>query len=71
VYDFFIVPGVGVVADIGGVRSSAADRDRRQFGAAQIQLVISDGYSKSQRESAFTDLLQGDGPLLLTLTKED
>jgi hypothetical protein len=71
VYDFFVVPGKGIVADIGGVRESAADHDRRQFGAAQIQLVISDRYSQAQREKAFADLLGADEPLLRTLTRDE
>jgi hypothetical protein len=71
VYDFFVVPGTGIVADLTGVRESAADRDRRQFGAAQIQLVISDRYSQTQREKAFADLLGGDEALIRTLTKDE
>jgi hypothetical protein len=71
VYDFFVVPGKGIVADIAGVRDSAADRDHRQFGAAQFQLVISDRYSQPQREQAFADLLGGDEKLLRTLTKAE
>jgi hypothetical protein len=71
VYDFFVVPGKGIVADIGGVRASAADRDHRQFGAAQIQLVISDRYSQTQREKALADLLGKDEPLLRTLTRDE
>jgi hypothetical protein len=71
VYDFFVVPGKGIVADIAGVRESAADHDHRQFGAAQIQLVISDHYSQTEREKAFADLLGGDETLLRTLTRDE
>jgi hypothetical protein len=67
VYDFFVVPGKGIVADIAGVRASAADRDRRGFGAAQIQLVISDRFSQAERQHAFADLLGPQEPLLRTL----
>ena len=69
VYDFFVVPGRGIVGTIGEVRDSAADRDRRQYGAAQIQVVLSDRYSHAQRQKAFADLLGGEESLLRTLTQ--
>ena len=40
IYDFFVVPGRGVVRDIEGVDQAAEDYERRFFGAAQFQVLI-------------------------------
>ena len=40
IYNFFVVPGRGVVRDIQGVHEAAEDYERRFFGAAQFQVLI-------------------------------
>jgi hypothetical protein len=40
VYNFMIVPGRGIVADMEGVKSAAEDYQQRYYGAAQYQLVF-------------------------------
>ena len=40
IYNFFAVPGRGVVRDIKGVHQAAEDYERRFFGAAQFQVLI-------------------------------
>ncbi len=40
VYNFLVVPGVGIVRDIKAVNKAAEDYQRRYFGAAQFQFVF-------------------------------
>lgn len=53
VYDFFIVPGKGFVADMNGVRSAAKNYQARYYGAAQFQVVMDADYPQEIREQAF------------------
>ena len=67
VYDFFVVPDHGVVPDIGSVREAGADDQRRNFGAAQIQLVMSREIPQEARERIFAELLGGQEHVLRAL----
>ena len=40
VYNFFVVPGRGIVPDMATVREASGDYLRRYFGAAQFQVVF-------------------------------
>jgi hypothetical protein len=40
VYNFFVLPGKGIAADMDDVQRATADYRRRYFGAAQFQLVF-------------------------------
>lgn len=60
VYNFLVVPGVGIVRDIKGVNKAAEDYQRRHFGAAQFQFVMSDDMPRDERDRIFTTLLSSD-----------
>ena len=53
VYDFFIVPGKGFVADVDGVYRAAGDYQRRYYGAAQFQVIMDADLPQEQREHIF------------------
>ena len=57
VYNFLVVPGVGIVRDIKGVNKAAEDYQRRHFGAAQFQFVMDDGLSREDRDKIFATLM--------------
>ena len=72
VYNFFIVPGRGVVDDIKGVHEAAEDYERRFFGAAQFQVVMQEAVVPDARvrEEIFASLL-GSHPKLIATLKTD
>lgn len=57
VYDFMIVPGVPIIRDMDGVFRAAEDYQRRYFGAAQFQVVMSGELSQAQRDEIFDVLI--------------
>jgi hypothetical protein len=69
VYDFFVVPGRGVVDDIKGVYEAAENYERRVFGAAQFQVVMQEAVVPDARvrEEVFASLLRSDPELITTL----
>ena len=70
VYDFFVVPGRGVVPDIADVRAAAGDYERRCFGAAQFQVVMNADLPPEQRDQIFTTLVGAGGDLIRTLNPD-
>ena len=69
VYNFFVVPGRGAVADIKGVDEAAEDYERRFFGAAQFQVVLQEAVVPDARvrEEVFASLLNSHPKLIATL----
>lgn len=67
VYNFFVVPGRGVVADISGVRAAAGDYQRRCFGAAQFQVVMNGDLPPEERDEIFKTLIGADTSLIQVL----
>jgi hypothetical protein len=68
VYNFFIVPGRGIVPDITGVQAAAGDYQRRYFGAAQFQVVMDADQSPEVRDEVFTTLIGSDAGIIPILT---
>jgi hypothetical protein len=64
VYNFFIVPGRGIVPDITGVRAAAIDYQRRYFGAAQFQVVMDADQPIDVRDAVFTTLIGSDAGII-------
>jgi hypothetical protein len=71
VYNFFIVPGRGVVPDIKDVREAAGDYERCYFGAAQFQVIIDADQPPEVRDEVFTTLIGADPGILKTLECAD
>lgn len=71
VYNFFVVPGRGVVRDIQDVRDAAEDYQRRFFGATQLQLVVSAELPPSWRDRIFRSMLDANEPLLRVLNSAE
>jgi hypothetical protein len=71
IYNFFVVPGRGVVRDIQDVRDAAEDYQRRFFGATQLQLVLSAELPPSWREHIFQAMLDANAPLLHALNSAE
>ena len=67
VYDFFILPGSGFMADMRGVRSAAGDYQRRYYGAAQFQVVMDADYPQELRESIFKTIIGANSAALTVL----
>ena len=70
VYNFFVVPGRGVVDDIKGVHEAAEDYERRLFGAAQFQVLMQDSLAPAPpevRREVFASLLRAAPELISTL----
>lgn len=64
VYNFFVVPGKGVVPDISDVRAAAANYQRRVFGAAQFQVVMDADHPQEDRDQVFITLIGADPDLI-------
>jgi hypothetical protein len=71
VYNFFVIPGRGVVRDIRDVRDAAEDYQRRFFGATQLQLVVSAELPPSWRDRIFRSMLDANEPLLRALNSAE
>ena len=72
IYNFFVVPGRGVVGDIKGVHAAAEDYERRFFGAAQFQVLIplNQVPLPGDRDRIFTGLLAARPGLIETLKND-
>ena len=72
IYNFFVVPGRGVVRDIKGVHQAAEDYERRFFGAAQFQVLIPLSVVSDQkdRDRIFEALIQSRPGLIETLLND-
>ena len=60
VYNFLVVPtnkGMVIVPDIKGLNEAAEDYQKRYFGAAQFQFVMSDDMKRDQRDQIVQTLL--------------
>jgi hypothetical protein len=66
VYDFFIVPGKGFVADMDGVHTAAKNYQGRYYGAAQFQVVMDADYPQEVREQIFKMII-GANPKALSV----
>jgi len=60
VYNFFVLPGKGIVPDMDDVQRATADYRRRYFGAAQFQLVFYSDLSPEEREKIFKTIIGAD-----------
>jgi hypothetical protein len=67
VYNFMIVPGVGVVRDMRGVERAAEDYQQRYFGAAQFQVTMDAGIPQYDRDRIFAQLVGGNTKMIETL----
>jgi hypothetical protein len=72
IYNFFVVPGRGVVRDIKGVHQAAEDYERRFFGAAQFQVLIPLNVvpQLQDRDRIFLGLLESRPGLIETLIND-
>ncbi|HZL36846.1 MAG TPA: hypothetical protein VFC78_16115 [Tepidisphaeraceae bacterium] len=70
VYNFFVVPGRGIVPDISGVRAAASDYQRRCFGAAQFQVVMDAGLRPEVRDEVFATLIGADTNVINILNED-
>lgn len=64
ILNFFVVPARGPVPGMDDVRAAIGERSARDFGAAQVQIVLDAALSASERERAFQQLVE---PLLPVL----
>jgi hypothetical protein len=71
VYNFFILPGRGIVPDMQEVRKASGDYQRRYYGAAQFQLVfptdLSMSMSQEARDEIFVTLIGADPGIFAVL----
>lgn len=64
ILNFFVLPTRGPVPGMAEVRAATGDRSARDFGAAQVQIVLDAGVPSPERERAFQELIE---PLLPVL----
>jgi hypothetical protein len=57
VYNFIVIPGVGVVRDMQGIYDASEDYQQRYYGAAQFQLVMSGDLPSEERDEIFEALI--------------
>ena len=60
VYNFFVLPGKGVVPDMAEVREASGNHQRRHYGSAQIQVVFDENPSEADpawRDQVFATLI--------------
>jgi len=57
VYNFFVLPGHGIVPDMQQVREATGDYQRRFFGAAQCQVVFPPALPQQTRDEIFRTLI--------------
>lgn len=67
IYSFFVLPGKGYALDMNAVSQAAADYRARGFGAAQVQIVMDDSWSKSEEVAVCEELLEPLAPVIGTL----
>jgi len=71
VYNFFIVPGRGIVRDMKDVERAAEDYQQRHYGAAQFQVVFhgpgSSDEARAERDEVFATLMGPNIRLIETL----
>ena len=67
VYNFMVVPGVGVVPDMKDVERAAEDYQQRYFGAAQFQVTLNAEMPRFDRDRVFTALIGGNTRMIETL----
>jgi hypothetical protein len=60
VYNFFVLPGKGIVPDMDDVQRATADYRRRYFGAAQFQVVFDSDLSQPERDKVFATIIGAD-----------
>jgi hypothetical protein len=60
IYNFMIVPGVGIVRDMQGVLSAAERYEQRYYGASQFQVLMAGELPADERDAIFEQLI---GPL--------
>ena len=73
VYNFLVIPGRGIVRDMEGVKSAAADYQQRYYGAAQFQVVFyrpaSSELSREQRDEIFKTLMGQAVPVIQQISQ--
>jgi hypothetical protein len=67
VYNFFVLPGRGIVPDMTEVRKATGDYQRRYYGCAQFQLVFSTDLGPELRDQIFKEIVGSNAPVLRTL----
>ena len=64
IYDFMILPNGKTCRDMEGVYASARDPQRRQLGAAQLQILLSPTMPQEQRDALFMSLVESNRPTI-------
>ena len=71
VYDFFILPGRGMVAEMDQVREASGDYQRRHYGATQVQVLFENTdmseAAEAARDNIFISLLAAHADMLRAL----
>jgi hypothetical protein len=67
VYNFMVIPGVGIVPDMKDVERAAEDYEQRYFGAAQFQVTLNAEMPQYDRDRVFTALMRGNTKMIQTL----
>lgn len=64
IYGVFVVPGQGLVQDMDGVRRAASDYRRRQYGAAQAQVLVDATLPREEQERIATEIFAAIEPVI-------
>jgi hypothetical protein len=64
VYDFMIMPNGRTCRDMGGIEALSGDPRSRQFGAAQMQILVDPSMPEERREEIFRTFVQAYRPTI-------
>jgi hypothetical protein len=67
VYNFLIVPGTGTVPDMRSVKQAAKNYQKRFYGAAQFQVLVSGDMPQDQRRAVFEEFVGANLSIIETL----
>lgn len=67
VYNFFVLPGHGIVPDMKDVDEATGDYQRRYYGAAEFQVLFPGDMLEETREEIFTTIIGSDLDVLRIL----
>ncbi len=69
VYSFFVIPGRGRVRDMEAVYNAASDYQGRAFGAAQVQVVLTEVLPEDEERRIAAELLGPAGPAMVVVER--
>lgn len=71
IYNFFVLPSVGLVTQMSEVKRATGDYRSRPFGAAQIQIIVDASTPEAERQRILRDMMQVLAPVIEVLASQE